>query len=325
MSSSSCSTSSARRISSRLSRSSPESGSSSSSSRGCLSNARPIATRCCCPPEREPGARSRSDASESRATTRSRASPPCAPPERRSPKRRFSSTERCSKSDACWNTYPNPRRCAGTKCRSSWYTVSPMRKVPGMRGSSPATQRSKVVLPAPEGPKSALTPRAGSARSTSSVNPRRSARKRSSRCAGCSATGRGRTRATARGKVDEEERDEREREQHGRQPVCLPVVESLHVIVDRDRQYPRLAGNVAADHEHHAELADRVRKGQHDRRDDPGARERQRHAEEPDDRPGAQRCRDLERPRADRRERGLQRLDRERERIQHRRHDQAGE
>ena len=40
-------------------------------------------------------------------------------------------------------------------------------------------------------------------------------------------------------------------------------VERLHAVVDRDRDRLRLAGNAAADHQHDAELAERVRERQH--------------------------------------------------------------
>ena len=53
------------------------------------------------------------------------------------------------------------------------------------------------------------------------------------------------------------------------------IVEGLHAVVDGDAQRPRLARQVAADHQHHAELAERMREGQDGGRQD--ARPRQRH------------------------------------------------
>lgn len=62
--------------------------------------------------------------------------------------------------------------------------------------------------------------------------------------------------------------------------VCRGVVERLNVIVDRDGDRARGAGNVAADHEHHAKFAKSVREGEREASDQPGDRERQDHASE---------------------------------------------
>ena len=41
------------------------------------------------------------------------------------------------------------------------------------------------------------------------------------------------------------------------------VIQRFDLIVDRNRNYPRLARDVAADHQHDAELTQRVSKAQH--------------------------------------------------------------
>ncbi|KAG1385568.1 hypothetical protein G6F60_014795 [Rhizopus arrhizus] len=47
-----------------------------------------------------------------------------------------------------WNTMPNPRLRAGNPLRSR----PPRVMVPRSKGNRPATMRSKVVLPLPDGP-----------------------------------------------------------------------------------------------------------------------------------------------------------------------------
>ena len=59
-----------------------------------------------------------------------------------------------------------------------------------------------------------------------------------------------------------------------------PIVEGLHAVVDRDAQRARLARQVAAHHQHDAELAERVGKGQDRRGQDAGPGERQLDAQE---------------------------------------------
>ena len=66
-------------------------------------------------------------------------------------------------------------------------------------------------------------------------------------------------------------RDDQQRRRHHARAA---IVERLHPVVDRDAQRARLAGQVAADHQHDAELAERVRERQDRRGQDAGPGER---------------------------------------------------
>jgi hypothetical protein len=46
------------------------------------------------------------------------------------------------------------------------------------------------------------------------------------------------------------------------------------VPVDGDREHARFAGDIATQHQHHAEFSDRVSEGQDDRREKTGTRQR---------------------------------------------------
>jgi hypothetical protein len=59
--------------------------------------------------------------------------------------------------------------------------------------------------------------------------------------------------------VNRQQHDEREDEQSGGEKMGLRVFEGLDVLVDGDRDDLRATRYVAADHEHDAELAERVR------------------------------------------------------------------
>src|SRR5579871_6618236 len=78
--------------------------------------------------------------------------------------------------------------------------------------------------------------------------------------------------------VDDGENDEGEEQQDECCAVRYVVIRRLHLVVNIDRNGARYAGDVAADHEHHAEFADGVREAQHDAGDRAGGRERQNHA-----------------------------------------------
>jgi hypothetical protein len=107
--------------------------------------------------------------------------------------------------------------------------------------------------------------------------------------------------------------------------VRLRVFQRLHVAVDLRRHDARALGDVAADHQHHAEFADRVREAEDGRLHDARARERQHHLEEGGERSGAQRRRGFQRPPADGLERVGQRLHGERQRIEDGPEQQAAE
>lgn len=93
------------------------------------------------------------------------------------------------------------------------------------------------------------------------------------------------------------------------------VVERLHVLEDRDRHDAGLTRNVAANHQHHAELPQRVRETEHDGGDIAACRHRRGHGNEGVEGSGAQRRRRLDGPRPDSLERPLQRLNHERQGI----------
>ena len=67
----------------------------------------------------------------------------------------------------------------------------------------------------------------------------------------------------------------RKQEQQRRHESRARHVEALNAVVDRDRDRLRFAGNAAADHQHDAEFAQRVRERQHHRGQEARPRERQ--------------------------------------------------
>ena len=92
----------------------------------------------------------------------------------------LAATSRCSKSWPSWNISAKPRRWVGVPARScpSYDTV------PEAGTSRPATARSNVDFPHPDGPSTATTEPAGTARSTWSTAacaPKRTVRSRTSR------------------------------------------------------------------------------------------------------------------------------------------------
>ena len=156
----------------------------------------------------------------------------------------------------------------GTKSplASSCQTSPPMANRPSAARSSPAMQRSSVVLPEPEGPNSAVTPRAGQAQVDRQREARRSTRKRA-RDFGTHAP----TFVARRVEGVERQQDEEAESQHAAgQPVRLRVFERFDMVVDLHRDDPRLAGDVAADHQHDAEFADRVGEAQDRAAEKPG-------------------------------------------------------
>src|SRR3712207_6689201 len=74
-------------------------------------------------------------------------------------------TERCGNSWPSWNISANPRRCVGSPVTSA--PSNPTRPLRGR--SSPATARSRVDLPQPEGPSTASTSPSGNRNETSST------------------------------------------------------------------------------------------------------------------------------------------------------------
>ncbi len=162
----------AGRISALRAASSAASGSSINSRRGLTASARAIATRWRSPPDRPGVARCSSDSMPVHATASAIETRRSAGAKRFQPNSTLARTSRCSNRLASWNTTPTARRWVGTNtpaassCQTSPSTTT---RPPGAR-SSPARQRSSVVLPQPDGPNSALTPRAGSVSATSSAN-----------------------------------------------------------------------------------------------------------------------------------------------------------
>src|SRR5262245_5735606 len=70
-------------------------------------------------------------------------------PCRRRPKATFSNTVMCGKSAYDWKTRPRLRRCTATRVMSSPARIT----CPPSGSTSPATVRSSVLLPQPEGPR----------------------------------------------------------------------------------------------------------------------------------------------------------------------------
>src|SRR5258706_5204384 len=145
-----CSARISRRMSSRSFRSSAANGSSRSSTDGFTTRLRASATRCCCPPDNWRGSRS------SRPPRRNSASMSpirlfvalASTPRNFKPKAMFWRTVIWGNRARSWKTMPIPRRCAG-----SMFAILPsIAMVPESIATSPAIERSVVVLPQAEGP-----------------------------------------------------------------------------------------------------------------------------------------------------------------------------
>ena len=194
------------------------------------------------------------------------------------------------------------------------FPASIRRRTRSRRGARrrPAMERSTLVLPEPDAPKSAVTPRGGARKTTSSAKSPSARRRRTARpLIACGGT--------------PQENDEGEGEHPGGEPVRPAVVERLHVVVERDREHLGLARDIAADHQHHAELAHGVREAEHHGGDESRAGERHHHREESIPRRRRAAWLRLHRPLADALERGLQRLHHEGQRVDHRANHEAGE
>ena len=76
----------------------------------------------------------------------------------------FSATSRWGKSAYDWNTMEMPRRAGGSPVTSA----SPIVMRPDVSVSRPATRRSVVDLPQPDGPSSAVNEPFGTEKETSS-------------------------------------------------------------------------------------------------------------------------------------------------------------
>src|SRR5450631_6587 len=163
---------------------------------------------------------------------------------------------------------------------------------------NPATQSSRVVLPAPDGPNRIVNPGAAW-NSTSRTNSWDCAAKRlrnraSSRGAAADLSVRGGFISRlfygpdhpclAVEAIHHRQHDEAEREQQQRGLVGASVIGGLHAIEDINGHGSSDAGNISADHEHDAEFSHGVSKAQGGARNQAGNGERGDHADE-----GAQR------------------------------------
>ena len=159
----------------------------------------------------------------------------------------------------CRPARPRRRRRPGRR-----QAVSPAMRAQqrGLAAAGRAEQRGDAA-PAPRTRRRARTRRAGRAAATSS-------RRRS--------VGAHRLR-TGRCRLLEQHhaRSRRRRTPACRRPGYGPWPrQRLDIVVDGDRQHLGLAGNVAADHQHHAEFADGMGEAQHRAGEEAGTRQRQR-------------------------------------------------
>src|SRR5215467_11849103 len=150
----------------------------------------------------------------------------------------------------------------------------------------PAIALTTEVLPAPERPKSAVTPSPASNEAARRKSPRLRPMSSDSIFAVNPAR---RTAHQDLGKVERSEGEHyREHAQAQRRGVSG---RSLRVGVDRERQRARLAGNVRHEGDGRAELAQASREGEEHAGDDAGKRERERHGKEDTHPPRAERAR----------------------------------
>ena len=136
-------------------------GSSASTTGGLSANARAIATRCCCPPERSPGrcsTRSESPTSSRSCSARSLAWRPDTPLPR-SGIWTFSDAVRLASRLNAWKTIPTWWRRYSVSARperpTTW--VVPTSTDPEVGERIPASTDSKVVLPQPLAPRSKIS------------------------------------------------------------------------------------------------------------------------------------------------------------------------
>src|SRR6266568_3744380 len=234
----------------------------------------------------------------------------------------FSATVKWGKRAYSWNRRPTPRRCGGTKRRAaqSAQVSSPKRMKPASGWSSPARQRSTVVLPAPEGPYRTVTRASSSGRTSAArtVEPRTNTFSMSNASVPMSAE-----QGSALERVGEDEHRERHDEEEERGPARGGVVELLDGVVDRDRERPRGPRDVAADHEDHPELPERMREREHGAGDDTGQREREAHAAEGLEARLAQAVGRLDEPLVHPRQGGGEGLHREGEAVEDRRQEET--
>ncbi len=161
-------TTTASRVSARRDASREENGSSSSSRDGRGASARARATRCCCPPESSRGGRCRTRGSSPTSSSSSSTRSCLRRAVRGRPKTMFADTSRCGNSAPSCGTYPTRRRCGETNTSSPHTVPSPSAIVPESGRSKPATRRSRVVLPQPEAPSTAVSWPSSTLRSTPS-------------------------------------------------------------------------------------------------------------------------------------------------------------
>src|SRR5579863_2627977 len=127
---------------------------------------------------------------------------------------------------------------------------------PRVGRSRPASNRSNVLLPAPEGPKITVHPDA-KAHSTSRWKlPRCASSKNSSMAA--------RRSVLLSPGIEKCQSDDAHPKQDGGGVVGGGIVEVLNLVIKNDGERPCRAGNIAAEHENHAELTDGMQKAEHD-------------------------------------------------------------
>ena len=108
--------------------------------------------------------------------------------------------------------------------------------------------------------------------------------------------------------IDQCKSEDAHAEQDGGGAVGGGVVEVFHLVIEDDGKRARGAGNVAAEHEDDAELADGVQKTEHDGGEQRAARERNENAGDDTHGPGAEEPRGVDEGGVDRCETGDQRL-----------------
>ena len=153
-------------------------GSSRSRMRGPVASARARATRWDCPPDSWCGrcwahAATPSRRSQSRATD---VASEREAPRRRGPNATLARTSRCGKRRCSWKTRLHGRRSGGTRTppAGSSRTCPSTTIRPPVRGTTPASARSSVVLPDPFGPSTATTSPSATSRWMSSWKSSRS-------------------------------------------------------------------------------------------------------------------------------------------------------
>src|ERR1700723_3560955 len=184
----------------------------------------------------------------------------------------------------------------------------------GPESANPAMSRSRVDLPAPDGPKITVHSELNVHPMSRSKLPRWALRTSSSTAAS--------RRPSAQ--VNCRQGNSTEAKQNECRAIGGGIVKVFDLIVEHDRKRARGSGNVSAQHQHDAELAHGMQKGEHRCGDQRAARKRDEQRGCDAELAGAEQARLVDQSRLDGGKTGHQRFDGERQAIEDRTDPKSG-